>query len=96
MAEDTRALRAEIAETREGLGETVQDLSAHLAPRRQAQQAVSHGLDLAMTRLRAVSADDVGAAAARVRAVVEQRPQAAAGAGALVALVLLRRRRRRR
>ncbi len=95
MAEDTHALRAEIAETREELGETVQDLSAHLAPRRQAQQAVSRGFDAAMTRLRTLSADDAGAAAARARAAIEQRPRAAAAGGALLALVLLRRGRRR-
>ncbi len=95
MAEDTRALRAEIAETREGLGETVQDLSAHLAPRRQAQQAVINGLDAAMARLRTLSAGDVSAAAVRARAAVEQHPQAAAAAGAVTALLVLRRRRRR-
>ncbi len=95
MAEDTRALRAEIAGTREELGATVQDLSAHLAPRRQAQQALSSGVDAAMARLRTVSADDLGAVAGRARAFVEQRPQAAAAAGAVTALLVLRRRRRR-
>jgi hypothetical protein len=95
MAEDTRALRAEIAGTRDELGETVQDLSAHLAPRRQAQQAVSNGVDAAVARLRTLSTDDLSAVAARARAVIEQRPQAAAAAGAVTALWVLRRRRRR-
>jgi hypothetical protein len=95
MAEDTRALRAEIVGTREELGETVQDLSAHLAPRRQAQQAVASGVDAAMARLRTLSQEDVSAAAARARAAIEQHPQAAAAAGAVTALLVLRRRRRR-
>ena len=95
MAEEARAIRADIADTRTELGETVQALSARLAPRQQAEQAIAARRDAVLQRVRALSSEDLGAVAARVRTAVEQRPRAAAGLGA-VAVLLVRRRRRRR
>ncbi len=94
MDQETRELRAEIAQTRGELGASVERLSAQLTPRGQAQQVLRRQGDLALQRLRGVSAADVQAGATRLGAALQQHPRGAAAVGVL-GLLLVRRARRR-
>jgi len=95
MDKETRALRSEIVDTREELGEAVQQLSERLAPRQQAERIVTARREAAVERLRNLSSEDLGALASRVRDSVQAHPRPAAAIGA-VALLLIRRRQRQR
>lgn len=96
MDEETRAIHQDIAETRSELGDAVQELSERLAPRQQAQRLLADRRDLAVERLRTLSAADLDAAVGRLRTTAAGHPRAGGAGIAGMALLLARRRRRRR
>jgi hypothetical protein len=96
MDQETHALRADIAETRQELGDAVQELSARLAPRQQASRLVAERRDLVLERLRGLSGQDLSTVADRIRTAVASKPRAAAGIAGGALLLALRRRRGRR
>lgn len=95
MDEETRAIREEITETRDELGDAVEELSGRLAPRRQAERLVAERRASAVERFRTLSSTDFDAVTHQIRTALATHPRAGVGIAGVV-LVLAGRRRRRR